>query len=55
MLLAKVNKLIKEDGEETWQRYKSRLLVWYDVIPDTVLDINSVMTVINDVADSLGI
>ena len=34
---------------------KSGLPVWYDVIPGNVLDINTVMTVVNDVADSLGI
>ena len=34
---------------------KSGLPVWYDVIPSNVLDINTVMTVVNDVADSLGI
>ena len=34
---------------------KSGLPVWYDIIPGNVLDINTVMTVLNDVADSLGI
>lgn len=34
---------------------KSGLPVWYDIIPGNVLDINTVMTVVNDVADSLGI
>ena len=33
----------------------SGLPVWYDIIPGNVLDINTVMTVVNDVADSLGI
>ena len=31
------------------------LPVWYDIIPGNVLDINTVMTVVNDVAESLGI
>ena len=31
------------------------LPVWYDIIPGNVLDINTIMTVVNDVADSLGI
>lgn len=31
------------------------LPVWYDIIPGNVLDINTVMNVVNDVADSLGI
>ena len=30
------------------------LPVWYDIIPGNVLDINTIMTVVNDVADSLG-
>ncbi len=34
---------------------KSGLPVWYDIIPGNVLDINTVMSVVNDVADSLGI
>lgn len=34
---------------------KSGLPVWYDIIPGNVLDINTVMNVVNDVADSLGI
>ena len=34
---------------------KSGLPVWYDIIPGNVLDINTIMTVVNDVADSLGI
>ena len=34
---------------------KSGLPVWYDIIPGNVLDINTVMAVVNDVADSLGI
>lgn len=33
----------------------SGLPVWYDIIPGNVLDINTIMTVVNDVADSLGI
>lgn len=33
----------------------SGLPVWYDIIPGNVLDITTVMTVVNDVADSLGI
>ena len=33
----------------------SGLPVWYDIIPGNVLDISTVMTVINDVADSLAI
>ena len=33
----------------------SGLPVWYDIIPGNVLDISTVMTVVNDVADSLGI
>ena len=33
----------------------SGLPVWYDIIPGNVLDINTVMNVVNDVADSLGI
>ena len=31
------------------------LPVWYDIIPGNVLDINTVMTIVNDVADTLGI
>lgn len=31
------------------------LPVWYDIIPGNVLDINTIMNVVNDVADSLGI
>lgn len=31
------------------------LPVWYDIIPGNVLDINTVMIVVNDVADSLGV
>ena len=34
---------------------ESGLPVWYDIIPGNVLDINTVMNVVNDVADSLGI
>ena len=34
---------------------KSGLPVWFDIIPGNVLDINTVMKVVNDVADSLGI
>ena len=33
----------------------SGLPVWYDIIPGNVLDINTIMTTVNDVADSLGI
>lgn len=33
----------------------SGLPVWYDIIPGNVLDINTTMNVVNDVADSLGI
>ena len=33
----------------------SGLPVWYDIIPGNVLDINTVMNVVNDVAESLGI
>ena len=33
----------------------SGLPVWYDIIPGNVLDINTIMNVVNDVADSLGI
>ena len=33
----------------------SGLPVWYDIIPGNVLDINTIMTIVNDVADSLGI
>lgn len=33
----------------------SGLPVWYDIIPGNVLDINTVMTIVDDVADSLGI
>lgn len=31
------------------------LPVWYDIIPGNVLDINTIMVIVNDVADSLGI
>lgn len=31
------------------------LPVWYDIIPGNILDINTIMNVVNDVADSLGI
>ncbi len=31
------------------------LPVWYDVIPGNVLDINTVMMIVNDVADTLGV
>ena len=31
------------------------LPVWYDIIPGNVLDINTVMTIVNDVADTLDI
>ena len=34
---------------------RSGLPVWYDIIPGNVMDINTIMTVINDVADSLNI
>lgn len=34
---------------------KSGLPVWFDIIPGNILDINTVMKVVNDVADSLGI
>ena len=34
---------------------KSGLPVWYDIIPGNVLDINTVMTIVNDVAGTLGI
>lgn len=34
---------------------KSGLPVWFDIIPGNVLDISTVMKVVNDVADSLGI
>lgn len=33
----------------------SGLPVWYDIIPGNVLDINTVMNVLNDVGDSLNI
>ncbi|MGN1382336.1 MAG: hypothetical protein ACI4W2_05895, partial [Eubacterium sp.] len=33
----------------------SGLPVWYDIIPGNVLDVNTIMNVVNDVADSLGI
>ena len=46
-----VSAMQKKDPEDE----KSGLPVWYDVIPGNVLDINTVMTVVNDVADSLGI
>ena len=31
------------------------LPVWYDIIPGNILDINTVMMIVNDVADILGI
>ena len=34
---------------------KTGLPVWYDIIPGNVLDISTVMTIVNDVADTLGI
>ena len=34
---------------------RSGLPVWYDIIPGNVLDVNTIMTVINNVADSLNI
>ena len=34
---------------------ESGLPVWYDIIPGNILDINTIMNVVNDVADSLGI
>ena len=34
---------------------KTGLPVWYDIIPGNVLDINTVMLIVNDVADTLGI
>lgn len=34
---------------------KTGLPVWFDIIPGNVLDISTVMKVVNDVADSLGI
>lgn len=34
---------------------KTGLPVWYDIIPGNVLDINTVMLTVNDVADTLGI
>lgn len=34
---------------------KTGLPVWYDIIPGNVLDVNTIMTMVNDVADSLGI
>jgi hypothetical protein len=34
---------------------KTGLPVWYDIIPGNILDINTVMTVVNDVAASLDI
>ena len=34
---------------------RTGLPVWYDIIPGNVPDINTVMTIVNDVADSLGI
>ena len=46
--------LDEKSGLPVWDE-KSGLPVWYDVIPGNVLDINTVMTVVNDVADSLGI
>lgn len=33
----------------------SGLPVWYDIIPGNVLDVNTVMRTVNDVADSLGV
>ena len=33
----------------------SGLPVWYDIIPGNVLDVNTVMDTVNDVADTLGI
>ena len=37
------------------KRQATGLPVWYDIIPGNVLDINTVMTIVNDVADTLGI
>ena len=34
---------------------KTGLPVWYDIIPGNVLDINTVMTIVNDVADTLKV
>lgn len=34
---------------------ESGLPVWYDIIPGNVLDISTIMKIVNDVADSLGI
>ena len=34
---------------------KTDLPVWYDIIPRNVFDINTVMTIVNDVTDTLGI
>ena len=34
---------------------RSGLPVWYDIVPGNVLDVNTIMTVINNVADSLNI
>lgn len=34
---------------------KSGIPVWYDIIPGNVLDINTVMGIVNDVADTLNI
>ena len=34
---------------------RTGLPVWYDIIPGNVLDINTIMLVVNDVADTLGI
>lgn len=34
---------------------KSGLPVWYDIIPGNILDISTIMNVVNDVADSLNI
>lgn len=34
---------------------KTGLPVWYDIIPGNILDINTVMLTVNDVADTLGI
>lgn len=34
---------------------KTGLPVWFDIIPGNIMDVNTVMKVVNDVADSLGI
>ena len=34
---------------------RTGLPVWYDIIPGNILDINTVMTIVNDVADTLKI